>query len=85
MRTPLVFFFLTACSTAVEQAPSCIQWVDCITARDAQLDITTNNDRFTPDGTCWSNPEQADLCEKACTAGLVQLDEIYTDLPQECL
>ena len=85
MRYPLIFFVLTACSEPVEQSSSCAQWVTCIDARDAELGITTNIDRFIPDGTCWSNPEQADLCDKACSAGLVQLAEVYTDLPGECL
>jgi len=69
----------------VEQTPSCEQWVRCIDARDDQLGITTDNDRFLVGGTCWGNPEIGELCDKACTAGNEKMTELYTDLPEECL
>ena len=85
MRYCLLLFSLIACDTAVDQTPACDEWVRCIDARDQQLGVTTDNDRFVIGGTCWDNPEIGDLCDKACIAGLEKMPEIYSDLPEECL
>ena len=85
MRYMLLLFTLSACDTSVEQTPACATWVSCIDARDAQLNVTTNNDRFLAGGPCWGNPEIGDLCDKACIAGMEQMQEMYDDLPEECL
>ena len=82
------FFFivlLAGCDTTVEQTAACEEWVSCIDARDEQLGITTNNDRFLAGGPCWNNPEIGDLCDLACINGLEQMQTMYNDLPQECL
>lgn len=84
MRYSILLLFLFACDTSVEQTATCSQWVSCIDARDAELGVTTDNDRFLAGGPCWGNPEIGDLCDKACIAGLDQMQATYTDLPQEC-
>lgn len=85
MRYLLILLPLAACNTAVDQTPACASWVSCIDARDAELGTVTDNDRFVAGGPCWNNPEIGDLCDKACIAGLDQMQEIYADLPQECM
>jgi hypothetical protein len=84
MRYMLLLLTLSACDTSVEQTPACAEWVSCIDARDAQLGVTTDNDRFIAGGDCWGNPEIGDLCDKACAAGMEQMQGMYDDLPEEC-
>lgn len=85
MRCLFLTLLLVGCDTTVEQTDSCAQWVSCIDARDTQLDIVTNNDRFLDGGPCWDNPEIGELCDLACINGLEDMQEMYSDLPQECL
>ena len=85
MHHIILIFFLSACDNTVVQTESCAQWVSCIDARDVELGIETNNDRFLTTGNCWNNPDIGALCDKACTSGLVYMQENYGDLPTECL
>ncbi|MBX2802615.1 MAG: hypothetical protein KTR31_33355 [Myxococcales bacterium] len=85
MRLFPIVFLLVACDTSVDQSQACAEWVSCIDARDAQLGITTDNDRFQLGGDCWGNPEIGELCDKACIAGLDQMRTAYDDLPEACL
>ena len=86
----LLIFLLTTlalvgCDTSVEQTPACADWVRCIDARDAQLGVTTDDDRFEAGGLCWGNPEIGELCDKACESGMAWMETSnYTDLPEEC-
>lgn len=94
MRYSFLIFFLIGCDTSVEQSAACEQWVSCIDARDQQLGVATNMNRFLPiktdaegeviEGQCWGNPEISDLCDKGCVAGLEKMTELYSDLPGEC-
>lgn len=84
MRHLYLIFILVACDTTVEQTPACAEWVSCIAARDAQLEVTTNNDRFLIGNTCWGNREIGKLCDDACTAGMAWIRGAYDDLPPEC-
>ena len=85
MTIKLLLLLLVGCDTSVPQSEACAQWVACIDARDDQLGVETDNDRFLANGPCWGNPEIGHLCDDACTAGLELMPDLYSDLPEECL
>ena len=68
----------------VEQSASCNSYVACVRAQDAAKGVETDMVRFEPAGDCWGNPEGAALCDRACSNGLLWLQEQYADLPEEC-
>ncbi|MEQ1506582.1 MAG: hypothetical protein ABMB14_30415 [Myxococcota bacterium] len=69
-----------SCSLPVDPRPSCARYVACVEARDARDGSTTDVDRFAPDGACWGGEAGADLCDRACTAGLAWLADREPDL-----
>ena len=78
-----VVFLLVGCAQ-VEQSASCAAYVSCVRAQDAAKGIETDLVRFEPGGDCWGNPDGAGLCDRACTNGMLWLQETFSDLPQEC-
>ncbi|TNE43315.1 MAG: hypothetical protein EP343_33605 [Deltaproteobacteria bacterium] len=68
----------------VIQSDECKKYVDCLAARDTQLNIQTDYKRFSVEGACWGSPEGADLCTRSCKSGSAWLKKSYPDLPQAC-
>jgi hypothetical protein len=75
---------LLSCTLPVDQRPSCARYVECLAARDDRDGTSTDVKRFLPDGDCWGNATGADLCDRACTAGLDWLAEREPDLAPAC-
>jgi hypothetical protein len=90
MRPHLLFFVglvasaAIACGVTRAPAPSCVDYVACVQARDAARGATTDVERFLPDGACWTSAQEAaDACAEACARGLDVLRSLV-DAPAEC-
>jgi hypothetical protein len=75
---------LASCTIPVPQRPACARYVTCLEARDARDGTETDVVRFEPDGDCWNVRAGADLCDRACTAGLAWLADREPDLAAAC-
>ncbi|MCB9742078.1 MAG: hypothetical protein H6741_09235 [Alphaproteobacteria bacterium] len=75
---------LTACGGEVPQTEACAAYVACVEARDLELGIRTNLDRFEPGGACWGSAEGGALCDRGCSSGLAWMQDAYADLPEAC-
>jgi hypothetical protein len=81
----IALLFLGACEVDTSQTESCAHYVRCMEARDALLGITTNIDRFLPEGTCWGDITAGqELCDRSCEAGLKYLQDRDPDVPEAC-
>ncbi len=80
-----MILMLAGCGGRVAQATDCAAYVQCVRAVDAQLQRSTNLDRFLADGACWVNAETGELCETGCRRGLEWTRSHQSALPQECL
>ena len=77
--------FLGACEVDTSQTESCAHYVRCMEARDAVMGITTNVDRYLPEGVCWGGITAGqELCHHSCEAGLKFLQERDPDAPEAC-
>jgi len=85
VRLALLVFAVSGClGGPVTPAPTCVAYVACIQALDAQASTTTNLDRFVAGGACWTNGEIAELCATGCERGLARLRERSAALPEAC-
>ena len=81
----IALLFVGACEVDTSQTESCAHYVQCLEARDAILGITTNIDRYKPEGVCWGGITAGqELCDRSCEAGLKYLQERDPDVPEEC-
>ncbi|HND34248.1 MAG TPA: hypothetical protein PKY30_18650 [Myxococcota bacterium] len=81
----MLVFLLLACADPPTQTQSCADYVACLEKRDAVLGIQTNMDRFRADGDCWGGIEAgAELCDRACTNGMVWLLDVEPSLRELC-
>jgi hypothetical protein len=81
----VVLLFVSACESDTSQTESCVQYIQCMEARDALSGITTNVDRYLPEGSCWGGIEAGrDLCDRSCVAGLKFLQDRDPDAPEAC-
>lgn len=80
-----MLLILLACADPPAQTEACRDYVACLAARDAVLNITTDAARFEAGGDCWGGLEEgALLCDRACAAGLEWLRGAEPGLPGEC-
>lgn len=79
-----IWLLLAACGGEVEPSASCVSYVACVRAHDADLGITTDLARFEPGGACWDGASIATLCDQSCTNGLDWLKTAWEPAPEAC-
>lgn len=79
----MIIALLFGCAEVV-QTPACADYLVCLSARDAELGITTDVARFEVDGGCWGSEDGAALCDRACSSGLTWLRDNEANLPEAC-